>query len=375
MGIYRVKLDGTVIDINEACLELLGYRRPEEVLGKVIRSLHMPDEDQKSYLDALSRTKGLPARETRLFTTGGSAIWALHSATLLESRDGCPPEIQGMLLNIDELKRTENELRSAKQAAEGASLAKSQFLANMSHELRTPLNGVLGMTELLLDNSPSESQREYLDIIRSSAESLLAVINSILEFAPGPTQPLTTGEEFSLRELLEAEMNLARPSAYKKRLKLRSDISPEVAERFRDEPQLIRQILSGLIGNAVKFTAEGEIVVTVSSRGRSSTNQLLSLSVRDTGIGIPSDKQSAIFEPFNQLDNSSTRPFGGAGLGLAIVRNAVVKLGGQISVDSRPGEGSAFSVLFSLALPTDAQTDRPSTEADDMASAAARLSA
>ncbi len=365
-GIYRATLDGTVIDMNQACLELLGYGRAKEVLGRVIRSVHMPQEDQKSYEELLRNTKRLPARETKLFRTNGSAIWTLHSATVLESLDGAPPEIQGMILNIDELKRTESELRSAKHAAESASMAKSQFLANMSHELRTPLNGVLGMTELLLDAGPTENQKECLGLIKNSAESLLTVINSILEFSTSETKEASTSnKEFDLRKLIEVEMNSARPLALKKRLNIRCDISSEVAAGFWGEPRKIRQILSALIDNAMKFTQEGEIVVTVESRGRSGAKQLLCLSVRDTGIGIRLDEQSIVFEPFTQLDNSNTRRFGGTGIGLSIVRNVVEAMGGQISVTSSPGRGSTFSVLVPLLTDQDYLGERQRESSED----------
>ncbi len=192
VGVYRARVDGTMIDINDAGLELLGYKSRSEVLGKIIRHLHMPENDRNSYVDLVRATKRLPARETQLYRTDGSSVWVLHSATLTEFHDGNPPEIQGMALNINQLKRTEEQLRSAKHAAESASRAKSQFLANMSHELRTPLNGVLSMTELLMENEMEPDRREYLELIKSSGENLCSAINHILEFSTTGAAAQTT---------------------------------------------------------------------------------------------------------------------------------------------------------------------------------------
>src|SRR6202451_1332820 len=178
-GIYISRLDGIIVDMNQTCVELLGYKNREEVLGKKVRTVHLPEDVLKTYVDLLGTIKRFPAREMRLFRTDGSMVWVMLSATLIEFQDGSPPEIQGMMLSIDELKHTEGELRFAKYSAESASLAKTQFLANMSHELRTPLNGVLGMTQLLTDTELSEEQKEYVELANSSAESLLGLIDHI----------------------------------------------------------------------------------------------------------------------------------------------------------------------------------------------------
>jgi two-component system sensor histidine kinase/response regulator len=348
-GIYIANLDGLIIDMNQTCVELLGYRSRSEVIGKKVRNVHLSEEALKSYIELLTTTKRFPPREMKLFRADGSVVWVLLSATLLEFKDGSEAEIQGTLISIDELKHTEDELRFAKYSAEAGNLAKTQFLANMSHELRTPLNGVLGMTELLAETRLTPEQREYVHLASSSAQTLLALIDHILEFSTTEAGRATvSSEEFDIRKLLREEVGWAAPLADEKNLRLRCEVSPDIAERFWGEPRWIRQIVAALLSNALRFTTRGEIVVAVSSGAHTGTDQIVNIRVRDTGLGIPPDKQAAIFEPFTQADDSNTRRFGGAGLGLSIVRNIVRTLRGEISVESQPGKGSVFSVLVPL---------------------------
>jgi len=350
-GIYIARLDGTVVDMNQTCVELLGYNGREEVIGKRVRAVHLSEEMARAYVDLLATTKRFPAREMKLFRTDGSVVWVLLSATLLEFHDGSPPEIQGTLVSIDELKRTENELRFARYSAESANLAKTQFLANMSHELRTPLHGALGMMQLLAETALSKEQREYVELANTSAEALLSLIDHILEFSTSEAgQATMSSEEFDLRKLLREEVSWAVPLANEKHLKLRCEVSPETAGKFRGEPRWIRQILSGLLSNALRFTTRGEVVVTISTRGETDSIQLIHIAVRDTGVGIAPEKQAVIFEPFTQADDSNTRPFGGTGLGLSIVRNLVRAMGGEMSLSSQLGVGSVFSVVVPLTI-------------------------
>jgi two-component system, sensor histidine kinase and response regulator len=208
---------------------------------------------------------------------------------------------------------------------------------------------VLGMTELLAETTLSAEQREYVHLANSSAQALLALIDHILEFSTSEAgQARISSEEFDIRKLLREEVSWAAPLAQEKNLRLRCEVSPDTAERFWGEPRWIRQILAALLSNALRFTTRGEIRVTISTRAHSGPDHIVNLQVQDTGIGIPLDKQTAIFEPFTQADDSNTRRFGGTGLGLSIVRNIVRTMRGEISVESQPGTGSVFSVLVPL---------------------------
>lgn len=359
-GIYRARMNGTIIDMNDACVELLGYKSREQVIGKIIRDVHLAPDAQKSYIEMLAENNRQPNRELRMLRADGCEIWVMASATIFYSQDGSPSEIQGMLLSIDELKRTERELRSAKHAADSANLAKSQFLANMSHELRTPLAEILGMSQVLMLEDLSSDHMECVDSIKTSAASLLTVIEGILEFSKNAKSDTSDPtEKFSLREAVTAEISATAATALSKGLTLQYDIAATVANEFWGKARWIRQVLSGLIGNAVKFTNSGEVAVNVSVEDTSTRHQLLNISVRDTGVGIPHEKLTGIFEPFNQVDNSNTRRFGGTGLGLAIVNNLVQAMNGHISVESELGSGSTFSVLLPLATEPEQASSSP----------------
>jgi len=240
-------------------------------------------------------------------------------------------------------KQAETELVSAKEAAEAASHAKSEFLANMSHEIRTPLNGVMGMTDLALETHLTNEQREYLETVKVSSDALLTVINDILDFSKIEAGRMELdSSEFNLRDCLEAALKTLSVSGDEKRLELLCEVAPEVPEVLRGDSGRLRQILINLIGNAIKFTDDGEVALKVHVESQEQRDYLLHFTISDTGIGIPEEKCESIFAPFTQADSSTTRKYGGTGLGLTISARLVNMMGGAIWVDSELGKGSQF---------------------------------
>jgi signal transduction histidine kinase/CheY-like chemotaxis protein/HPt (histidine-containing phosphotransfer) domain-containing protein len=248
-----------------------------------------------------------------------------------------------------ELRGVNAQLLDAKVRAEEANRVKSEFLANMSHEIRTPLNGVIGMTDLALETPLSAEQREYLDTARLAAESLMHVIDDILDFSKIEAGRLDLDPiDFDLRESMTLTMRTLALRAHQKGLELVCDIDPELPRLVRGDPGRIRQILVNLAGNALKFTERGEVVVRVAPEAVSEHDLLLRVSVSDTGIGIPPEKQAVIFDAFTQADSSTTRKYGGTGLGLAISSRLAAMMGGRIWVESEPGVGSTFHFTVRL---------------------------
>jgi signal transduction histidine kinase/CheY-like chemotaxis protein len=298
--------------------------------------------------------KGTPYDLTVPFVTKtGRRLW-VRVMGAAETKGGVVTRLSGALQDVTQQHEAEEARIAAKDAEAAAIRAKANFLANMSHEIRTPMNGVIGMTELLLDTQLQSSQREFAETIRTSATALLAIINDVLDFSKIEAGKLEVERvEMHVRDLVEDLGMEAAAQAAAKNLELIVNVDPGVPGRVLGDPQRLRQVLNNLVANAIKFTPQGEVAVEVFPLALQNGRALLSFEVRDTGIGMPPETISQLFEPFVQADNSSTRNYGGMGLGLAIVRRLVTLMGGRIEVSSRPGGGSAFT----FSLPFDAIYD------------------
>jgi PAS domain S-box-containing protein len=265
------------------------------------------------------------------------------TVSLKRGADGKPNGYVTLSRDTTHRKKHEQELARAKDAAEAANRAKSEFLANMSHEIRTPMNGIIGMTELALGTELSDEQRDFLLTVRSSADSLLAIINDILDFSKIEAGKVALDpHQFDLEECIAATMKGLAVSAHRKGLELAFHLDQEVPKELVGDAARLRQVLLNLVGNAIKFTERGEVVLRVTIQERRGSELKLHFSVHDTGIGVASEQQAKIFEAFEQADTSMTRKFGGTGLGLAISKRIVQLMSGEIWMESQAGAGSTF---------------------------------
>jgi two-component system sensor histidine kinase/response regulator len=291
--------------------------------------------------------------EFRVVWPDGSVRFIKANAIVQRDATGQPVRMIGTNWDITERKLAEDELRLAKQNAEAAARAKSEFLANMSHEIRTPMNGIMGMTELLLDSELNPTQREFLMIVKNSSESLLGVINDILDFSKIEAGRLALDHyPFHLRDGVGDTLHSLSVRATEKAVELAYRIDPLVPDYLAGDIKRLQQVLVNLVGNAIKFTKNGEVVVSVGIESRTVDGVSLHFQVKDTGIGIPVEKLSVIFDPFTQAESTTSRRFGGTGLGLAIARQLIALMKGRLWVESKPDVGSTFHFTVLLGLET-----------------------
>lgn len=338
-----------IVDINRK--EFVDYPnfRHETISLADILTYIVPEDRATVYmrwrkLEFTPEGQDIHPHEFRIFTANGNIEWIRSRETvIMRNSQGLPTQLLATLTVITQEKNHEEELRRAKEEAEGLAEARSRFLANMSHEIRTPMNGIMGMTNLLMNTEISDEQRDFIQTIRISSESLLTIINDILDFSKIESERMELKiQPFEVRECVEDTLDLLAPQASSKGLELGYWIDPDVPPLLMGDVTRLRQILVNLVGNAVKFTERGEVWVTVARQSQPESASMLQFAVRDTGIGIPQDEAARLFSAFTQLDNSTTRRHGGTGLGLAISRRLTELMGGQMWVESAVGAGSTF---------------------------------
>ena len=335
-------LNGCMTYVNDKFIKVSGYER-DDLLGKnhrILRSGYHSANFFENLWSTISAGK-IWQGEIKNRTKTGEYYWVFSTIVPFVDESGKPYEYVSIRTDITEQKKNEEELKTAKEEAEKANLAKSTFLANMSHEIRTPLNAVLGLADLTLETELNQTQHEYLNIIKSSGESLLSLINEVLDFSKIEAGKLQINHhDFQLRRIIRSTLHLFFYEAKENKLKMGIDIDSDVPDNITGDAQRIKQILVNLLGNAMKFTESGHIVLRIVTTNRySHSNEIeLKFSVIDTGIGISEDKQDLIFESFTQEDSSTTRKFGGTGLGTTISKQLARQMGGDIGVQCPPNE-------------------------------------
>ncbi len=339
---------GNFLEVNDVACQRLGYTK-EELL-----TMGTQDIDKSLDAEEVQRLSDELERSGRVvFTSAHQAKEGTIIPVEISARKvmlGDQPAIMSIARDITERRRHEAELRRAMEKAEKANRAKSEFLANMSHEIRTPMNGIIGMTDLLLESRLDSGQRENLELVKSSAKSLLTLLNDILDFSRIEAGHMELESvEFSLRRVLAQALDALALKALQKGLDLVLLVDPEVPDRLVGDHLRLRQVVLSLLGNALKFTERGEVSLLVGLRHRDDQQIRLHFMVSDTGIGIPEDKQGEVFAPFVQADGSISRAYGGTGLGLSIANQLVGLMGGRCWVESRPGRGSVFHFAACLA--------------------------
>ncbi|NMC49507.1 MAG: PAS domain S-box protein [Desulfovibrio sp.] len=342
---------------NHRLADLLGYESPEEMVGRSTREIHLDEEHfvefGRRYYEALTRNEQNQV-EYRLRKKDGTPVWCILSGKALDPGD----LDKGVIWVVDDLSRRkalEEQLTKARDAAEAANQAKSEFLANMSHEIRTPLNGIMGMLHLLGTTPINDEQKEYVSTAVRSCRRLTRLLSDILDLSRVEAGKMEISMNvFELRDVMDAVVQLFSPTAKEKKLGIRARIDPDIPATLKGDAARLQQVLGNLVGNAIKFTAKGRVEIDAHALPPRNPGECRVLfSVADTGIGIPDDKLEMLFMPFTQVNQGYTRDYQGAGLGLSICKRLVGLMGGNIAVESVPGEGTTvyFCVAFGIAEP------------------------
>jgi two-component system, sensor histidine kinase and response regulator len=343
VGVFRTDENGVGIYSNDRMMEIHGMTM-EQIGNDPSGGIHPEDVERvvaKRREHFLSG--GRFSDQFRYLKPDGEIVWVSLQGGPIQGPDGRLQGYVGVLEDITLLREAHEQMRQAKEASDAASRAKSEFLANMSHEIRTPMNGIIGMTELSLETELDPLQREYLNAVKYSADSLLTVINDILDFSKIEVGKLSLDPiEFNLRDHLGQAMKILAARAHEKRLELACFVPPELPDFVLGDPVRLRQVILNLVGNAIKFTEKGEVVLRVELESQDPDGMSLHFAVSDTGVGIPAEKQQIIFEPFSQADTSTTRRYGGTGLGLSISSRLIAMMNGRLWLESEAGQGATF---------------------------------
>ncbi len=344
-GMFRTTPEGRMTMANQALARMFGYGTPKEILENVTRvgdQLFADPSEAADFKDSLEKEGAVENYECGMTTRLGGTIQVLIHARVASDDRGSPLHHEGVMMDVTEGKRVK-ERQVAREAARTAARSKGEFLANMSHEIRTPMNSILGMSELLAETDLSMEQQDFVRTISSSGEQLLSLINDVLDFSRIEDGQIELESiAFDLVEEMESIGKILAFRAHEKGLELSCRIAPEVHPFRVGDPTRIRQVFINLVGNAIKFTHEGEVGMEVIRDPDSDDAEMLRFCVRDTGIGIPVDKRFSIFDSFSQADASTTREYGGTGLGLTICKSLVAQMDGEIWIESEVGKGSEF---------------------------------